>query len=159
MLSKIKKQVIVVTVFIVSSIALGQAWYSYKTDPLRVYSGVWSGIGSFTIGDMKIDSKATLLIEPDKTRLSIINSHGDYNYTYDAELSLRRLYHQDTHLEVSNRSVNGLDNFILNTDILIPNQGTLLYGQLWRLEEGRIFLKMHVNNHQDVVYILEKTNS
>ncbi|WP_047043396.1 hypothetical protein [Vibrio mexicanus] len=152
----IKRVAVIITLF-VSCALLGNKVYQYNNEPTRVYQGVWEGLGHLNIGGHPLKSEATLIIEPGLARLSIVNSFNEHNYTYDAELLLRRYEHELTHLEVTNRTVNGLDTFIANSNILVPNQGTLLHGNIWRLEEGKLILKMKLTNQQNAIYILEKT--
>ncbi|CAE6944035.1 hypothetical protein ACOMICROBIO_GDFFDHBD_03224 [Vibrio sp. B1REV9] len=134
----------------------GTKVYRYLNDPFQLYEGAWQGDGTLFIGDKKIHSVAIMLVENGQIRLSVNNRYGDFNYTYDGTLKIRKHEHISAHFDIIDRQVRGLEEFVQNTHIDIPMGGNLLRLNAWRLDEGRLFIDVEQSNNLDVSYILTK---
>lgn len=149
------KLLILSSVMVLSSL-LGTKTYYFLNDPFRVYEGELQGEGAIYINGNKIDSSAFVLIKNGEMRLSVNNRYNGFSYTYDGTLVMRQRDYISTHFDIENREVQGLDQFIANTNIDIPVGGTLFRVNAWRLDEGRFFLDVQQSNSADVSYILSK---
>jgi hypothetical protein len=150
------KQSTVVLLILSVSYFIGYHTYQYLNDPLRLYQGVWYGQGQIAFSDKQVNSFATLIIERKSARLSVENRYGEYNYTYDVNLAYKKLNHERNHLEVTERSVNGLEEFIKDTGIHVPSYGTLFRVDAWRVDGGQIFLNIQLSNNNNASFILTK---
>ncbi|MCJ2378216.1 hypothetical protein LNL84_15470 [Vibrio sp. ZSDZ34] len=146
----------VVLLILSVSYFIGYLTYQYLNDPLRLYQGVWYGKGQISFGDKKVESYATFIIERKSARLSVENRYGQYNYTYDVNLAYKKLNHERSHLEVTERSVNGLEEFLKDTGIHVPSYGTLFRVDGWRVDNDRIFLNIQLSKNNNASILLTK---
>jgi hypothetical protein len=148
----IQSTVILLTITL--SYLIGYLAYQYLNDPVRLHQGVWNGNGQIVFGDMTVESDVTLIIERNGARLSIDNRYKEFNYTYDVNLSYKKLNHERNHLDITQRSVNGLEEFIESTSIQIPSFGTLVSIDAWQLEKDELFLNIQMVNGNNASFIM-----
>jgi len=136
----------------------GHASYQYMNNPLLQYSGVWEGKGSFNVEGKEINSSATMLIGND-IRLSLNNSYQNDNFTVDATLVVKRHEHENSHLDLENKQVNGLEAFIEKTGINIPLNGTLVNANAWQVDDGNLFFDAQLSNGTSTSYYLRRKSN
>ncbi len=156
MLQPLTARITIISCLLISAFFIGNQIYQYQSNPLRLYSGVWKGSDFVTVNGHQIETEATLIIEPENSHLSVNQTYENVNYTLDANVRPRRVNHESTHIELYNRSVHGLDNFIEATNISVPTQANLLSVNIWRLEEGKLFLQTRLNGIEEPVEMILK---
>ncbi|GEA51022.1 hypothetical protein VIN01S_18260 [Vibrio inusitatus NBRC 102082] len=114
----------------------------YIVNHERVFKGIWEGTGVFTSGNTSINSSSVMIIEPNDTRVAIKVEHNGYAFTVDANVTMRHSLNQHVYGELNNRTVTGLDKFVKNTGLLVPRTPSLLVAEVWRLDEGRLFINI-----------------
>lgn len=139
-----------------AGLLLGHKWHEYQTSPERLHKGLWEGSGVLTIDGKNVHTNVILIIDPKESRVSINHQHDTSNYTYDAKLQLRYRTGLTNHLEIFDRELNGINEFMEATSINIPNHGSLLSLQIWRLEADSLFLSLTLPESRRANYILKK---
>ncbi len=143
-----------VLLLIALSYFIGYFAYQYLHNPIRMHQGVWYGKGQITFGDIEVESFATLIVENRSARLSVDNRYKQFNYTYDVDLEYKQSNHERNHLEITKRTVNGLEEFIEATGIQVPSYGTLLSIDGWRIDDEELFLNIQLSKDSNASFLL-----
>ncbi|MCY9824551.1 hypothetical protein [Vibrio chagasii] len=126
----------------------------FTVDPQ--YQGVWEGQGTTEIAGQRLTSFVTIIVNKQKSRLSIKYVSGNDSFTVDGTLLLRTNHQLSTYFDFVDRKVGGLDTFIENTGISIPPSTTLLSTESWRLEDDTVFFNINANDNVYRSLILNK---
>lgn len=145
-------QSFIVCLVLSAAYVAGTFTYQYMHDPIRPHHGVWTGSGHIMVQGKQLTSHATLIIEKNGARLSVSHRYQNHYFTYDVDLLYKRLNHERNHLEIKNRSVNGLKEFIEATSIQIPPLGTLLSVDAWNLEKNELFVNLQSVNNESASF-------
>lgn len=122
---------------------------NYLHNEEQKYKGIWKGLGVTDVGVHSLPGSMVLIVEQGNSRVSINTQWGEYSYSADAKLSVRHHTGQHVYFELTDRTINGLDEFVSDTGIQVPRLSALLTAEVWRIESG--YLMLNILNSGEVI--------